>query len=188
MTPHTAPHLPPDWEPIARAIRGFFIRHSGCIPFAVNVEMLNGPDARMPIPQVPHLGGEMSAPSQRPATEAPTQAPQQRPPAAPNPAPQRPARRPTHSPDFRLVVWNDRRYPFSEVQARIVRVLWEAWEGDEQLDVAQDVLLREAGSVASRLVDLFRRHGAWNDLIVSDRPGHYRLCFPPPDTWEEDEG
>lgn len=83
-----------------------------------------------------------------------------------------------HSPDFRGANWFGARYSFTEPQAAVVQLLWQAWE-DSTLDVADKTLLRACGSDATRLGDVFRDHPAWGEMVVEgDTRGTHRLADP----------
>ena len=71
-----------------------------------------------------------------------------------------------HSSDFRSVVWFGDAFDFTATQAACVKVLWENWENGTS-EVSQETVLYIAGSVATRLVDLFKKHPAWGKMIVS---------------------
>jgi hypothetical protein len=87
----------------------------------------------------------------------------------------------THSADFRTVNWFGRVYRFTQTQAAIVALLWEAREADAP-DVSQAKLLETAGSESGRLIDLFRRSEAWGVVVVpGDSAGTYRLGDEPDD-------
>jgi len=83
-----------------------------------------------------------------------------------------------HSTDYASVNWQGQQYQFNKNQATCVRLLHEAWfEGTPYLSA--DHLLREILS-ASRMSDLFKRHPAWNHLIVpGERKATYRLKLSP---------
>ncbi len=92
---------------------------------------------------------------------------------------------PQHTDDFRLVVWNGRRYDLSATQAAIVRVLWHAREAGTP-DVSETALLEEADSNSERLRDVFRRSPAWRSLVVrGEGRGTYRLALPQPEPRKE---
>ena len=79
---------------------------------------------------------------------------------------------------FTCVRWHGAAYTFGPMQARIVRVLWEAWERGVP-DVDQRWLLNEAGSDSDRLLDVFRGHPAWGAMIAGGAVrGTYRLADP----------
>ncbi len=83
-----------------------------------------------------------------------------------------------HSTDYASVNWQGQQYQFNKNQATCVRLLHEAWLGGTPY-LSGDYLLREIES-ASRMSDLFKRHPAWNHLIVHGNPkGHYRLDLSP---------
>ena len=97
---------------------------------------------------------------------------------APAPAPARPAGGPVHSPDFRSVNWFGEVYSFTETQAAVVRVLWEAWERGTP-DIGDRVLRNASGGNADRLADIFRDSPTWGTLIVEGRTrGTHRLADP----------
>jgi hypothetical protein len=82
-----------------------------------------------------------------------------------------------HSQDFRHVFWSGREYHFTPKQAKCVSLLWAAWENGTP-ELGGDYMAVEAEADA-RLIDLFKDHGAWGEMIV---PGHtkgsLRLCEP----------
>lgn len=85
-----------------------------------------------------------------------------------------PRREMLHTADFSEVVVGGRAFRFRGVQATVVRLLHEsAGEGKPWASGKQ--LLRDAGSHSVRLVDVFKRHPDWRDLIESDGCGAYRL-------------
>jgi hypothetical protein len=87
-----------------------------------------------------------------------------------------------HSEDYRSVNWFGVSYIFTPLQAAIVRQLWEAAENGTP-DVGGAALLENAGSdVSAKRLDLvFRGHGAWKHMIVSQQKGLYRLAAKPSD-------
>jgi hypothetical protein len=83
-----------------------------------------------------------------------------------------------HSLDYRSVRWCGTDYTFTSVQAACVKLLWEAWEnGTPELGQATILEHEYVGSESSRLVDLFKKHPAWQTMIVSGTTsGSYRLA------------
>ena len=83
-----------------------------------------------------------------------------------------------HSPDYASVNWLGQQYQFNKKQATCVRLLHEAWfEGTPYLSGHH--LLSEILS-ASRMSDIFKRHPAWNSLIVPGaRKATYGLKLSP---------
>lgn len=77
-----------------------------------------------------------------------------------------------HGPGFACCWWYGTYYTFTASQARVVAVLWEAWEHGTP-DVRQETLLEAAGS-EGRLAALFQRHPAWGVAIV---PGPLKGLF-----------
>lgn len=88
-----------------------------------------------------------------------------------------------NSADFRQVIWFNQAFEFSVQQADTVKLLHEAREGSQPA-VHQSVILREIGTEATRLSEVFRKGEgakAWGVLIVKDDmlPGCYRLANRP---------
>jgi hypothetical protein len=84
---------------------------------------------------------------------------------------------PCHGKDFRSVNWFGEEYSFTPCQARVVKVLWEAWERGG-LAVSYNDLQLAATVDSERMTDLFRRHPALNTMIVRVRKGVYGLKTP----------
>lgn len=144
--------MPENWDQIVSTMRAWCVRTFGFDPHTVVLEGRGG-QARLPVP--PWAGCGQPQLSAAPGEPAPAHN--------------------AHTSDFQRVDWNGRRYFLTPKQAKVVSVLWQAWEeGGEE--IAQDVLLRAADSDGVRLVDLFKRSEAWGNLIVSPRPGFYRLA------------
>ncbi|MDX2073802.1 MAG: hypothetical protein SFX19_05485 [Alphaproteobacteria bacterium] len=76
--------------------------------------------------------------------------------------------------DYRHVVFNGKKYQLGDVQAQIIEQLHDATFTDNPW-IHGKTLIHVAGSRAVRLRDLFKNKSKWNDLIVSDARGHYRL-------------
>jgi hypothetical protein len=86
-------------------------------------------------------------------------------------------RRLQHTADFSEVIVDGRAFRFRGVQAAIVGHLHDsAAQGKPWVSGKQ--LLRDAGSQSTRLLDVFKRHPNWRDLIESDGCGAYCLKFP----------
>jgi DNA-binding response OmpR family regulator len=83
----------------------------------------------------------------------------------------------THSPDYREVWFRGDLFMFGELQAKVIRHLHEAWKSGSPW-VAGKAILRRVGSddVAAKLANLFRRHPAWQRLLLSNGRGLYRLA------------
>jgi hypothetical protein len=83
----------------------------------------------------------------------------------------------THGPGYRSVVACGRTYTFSKSQALVVGVLHSALRSGAP-DVAWTQIrpqLLAIGANPTRMRDVFKRAKGWQDLIVSTRPGFYRL-------------
>jgi hypothetical protein len=84
-----------------------------------------------------------------------------------------------HTADFSEVVLRGRAFRFRGIQAAVVQRLHEHAE-DGRPWVPGKQLLREAGSHSIRLVDVFKRHPDWRELVESDGCGAYRLKLDSP--------
>jgi hypothetical protein len=82
-----------------------------------------------------------------------------------------------HTADFSEVIMDGRAFRFRGVQAAIVRHLHDS-AGEGKPWVIGKQLLRDAGSQSTRLLDVFKRHPDWRDVIESDGCGAYRLKLP----------
>ena len=86
----------------------------------------------------------------------------------------------THSEDFTTVDWFGTRYLFGDgLQAKAVGCLWAEHEKGEH-GLSEKTIGEKIGSEASnyRLVSTFRKHPAWNTMIVKVQQGIYRLKKP----------
>lgn len=84
-----------------------------------------------------------------------------------------------HSPDFRSVEWYGTQYHFTAAQAKVVQVLWSAWEAKAP-DVGDETLLQAVDPDAppQKLNTLFRESTAWNTMIVrGGTKGSHRLAL-----------
>lgn len=76
--------------------------------------------------------------------------------------------------DFAKVLRNGKIYYFGKKQAIVVKQLYEAY-GTSSPWVFGKELLYNAGSKSIQMKDLFKKNKSWNDLIISDGQGNYRL-------------
>ena len=84
----------------------------------------------------------------------------------------------THSLDFRSVNWYGAEYSFTPNQAAVVKVLWGGLEKNSP-EVGNLTLLEAVDSNSDRLDLVFRRHPAWDTMIISGRTkGTRRLAKP----------
>ena len=83
----------------------------------------------------------------------------------------------THSSDYREVWYRGERFMFGELQARVIRLLHEAWKSGNPW-ISGKAVLRRVGSEdsAAKLGNLLRRHESWQKLVLSNRRGEYRLA------------
>ena len=84
-----------------------------------------------------------------------------------------------HSPDYRRVDWQGKKFRFSPMQSRVVRLLHEEFkEGRDELGAA--VLLDGSDSTGEYVRDIFRRHCAWGTLIIKgEGKGTHKLNLLP---------
>lgn len=79
-----------------------------------------------------------------------------------------------YDPTFRKIVFNGQKYSFGDIQADVIRQLYEAaltgkpWQNGKQI-------LAKAGSQSFTLSNIFKRNPLWRRLIISDGRGSYRL-------------
>lgn len=82
------------------------------------------------------------------------------------------------SPDFSYFIYNGREYTFGEMQAKIIKRLWQAREDGDPW-VYGKRLLSDVGSGSDRIQSVFNHNPAWRKIIVSDKNGKYKLNMPP---------
>lgn len=83
---------------------------------------------------------------------------------------------PVPDPSFRVVRTDDgREFRFGDTQAKVLRLLAEAAR-DGQPWQSGKTLLRGAGSQSFSVSNLFKRHPAWREIIISNGRGFYRLA------------
>ena len=84
-----------------------------------------------------------------------------------------------HSVDYRRVDWQGKKFRFSPMQSRVVRLLHEEFkEGRDELGAA--VLLDGSDSTGEYVRDIFRRHCAWGTLIIKgEGKGTHKLNLLP---------
>lgn len=162
----TSPAPVDEWPTIVRMLRGYALRKYGWAPHGLTLH--GGP-------------GKLSHYEHLPLCVGPGQEAQSK-------GRSGPARswdsgdEPNHLSNFCAVYWPGLgRFNLTETQAKVVKVLWQAYM-DGTWEVAQEELLRQAGSEAVRLVDLFKNGSpAWGKLVIRGQAlGNYRLA-PLPD-------
>lgn len=79
--------------------------------------------------------------------------------------------------DYRYVKLNSREYHLGDIQARIIELLHDAAQSHKPW-VHSKTLLFESGSNADRIRDAFRTQKHWQELIISNKRGYYRLNIP----------
>ncbi|MCP5361697.1 MAG: hypothetical protein H6908_03520 [Hyphomicrobiales bacterium] len=81
------------------------------------------------------------------------------------------------SEDYRYVKLNSREYHLGDIQARVIEMLHDAAQSQKPW-VHSKTLLFESGSNAERIRDVFRTQKHWQELIISNKRGYYRLNIP----------
>lgn len=82
-----------------------------------------------------------------------------------------------HSADYREVWFRGEYYRFGALQSVVIRRLHEAAKTDRPWVSGKKILEKSgSGDSASKLANLFRRHDAWNTLLLSNGRGEYRLA------------
>lgn len=77
--------------------------------------------------------------------------------------------------EYRVVSWRDQQFRFNPRQAKVIAALDGAFRAKAR-DLPEETLLSRAGWNGSRLRDYFKRHAAWETLIVrGERKGTWRL-------------
>src|SRR5580765_3577419 len=72
------------------------------------------------------------------------------------------------SPDFRSVWWFGQEYSFTETQARVVKLLWEAWK-NETPDIGHRTLLPNSpGQESQKTHEMIANESIGDSLTVSD--------------------
>ena len=82
------------------------------------------------------------------------------------------------SDDFTCFIWNGHEYRFGEMQAKVIKRLWQARE-DGKPWVYGKYILRDIGSTTDRIRNIFSHNKQWRRIIQSDKTGRYKLNLPP---------
>jgi hypothetical protein len=81
------------------------------------------------------------------------------------------------APDFSCFIMRGREYRFGELQAKIIKRLYEAHKADNPWVYGKS-LLSETGSGSDRIQSVFNHNSDWRNVILSDNKGKYRLNLP----------
>ena len=82
------------------------------------------------------------------------------------------------SDDFTCFRWQGKEYKFGELQAKVIKRLWQARE-DGRPWVYGKHILRDIGSTSYRIKDIFNHNKYWRRIVQADRTGKYKLNLPP---------
>ncbi|MCB9964496.1 MAG: DNA2/NAM7 family helicase [Rhodospirillales bacterium] len=77
-------------------------------------------------------------------------------------------------PSFKKICFGGQKYNFGDMQASIIRQLYDAAIQDEPWQNGKR-LLEKAGSQSFTLSNIFKRNPMWRQIIISDERGSYRL-------------
>ncbi len=86
----------------------------------------------------------------------------------------KPAHKTTYDPLFQAITFNGIEYNLGQVQAQIVKQLYEAHQAG-QSRVHFKTLIESAGAKSMAMRDIFRSQPRWKDLIHSNGRGYYWL-------------
>lgn len=79
--------------------------------------------------------------------------------------------------NYRVVRIGRDVFHLGELQARVIALLHQAAQSDQPWCLGK-LLLHDAGSQGTRMVDLFKSKPGWRRLIASNGRGQYRLNIP----------
>lgn len=82
------------------------------------------------------------------------------------------------SDDFTCFLWRGREYKFGEMQAKVIKRLWQAREDGSPWMYGKRILT-DIGSGSDRIQSIFNHNASWRNIILSDRNGKYKLNLPP---------
>ena len=82
------------------------------------------------------------------------------------------------SDDFTCFRWRGQEYKFGELQAKVIKRLWQARENGKPW-VYGKYILRDIGSTSYRIRDIFNHNKYWRRIVKADRTGKYKLNLPP---------
>ena len=81
------------------------------------------------------------------------------------------------SEDFSCFIWCGQEYRFGEIQAKVIKRLWQAREELCPWMYGKRILA-DIGSASYRLKSVFNHNKYWRRIIMSDGHGKYRLKIP----------
>lgn len=80
--------------------------------------------------------------------------------------------------DFSYIVLHGREHTFGETQAKIIKRLYIAYMDGNPWQYGKH-LLADAGAGSERIHSVFKGKNNWQDIIISDHRGRFRLNLPP---------
>ena len=80
--------------------------------------------------------------------------------------------------DFSYIVLRGREHTFGETQAKIIKRLYMAYIDGNPWQYGKR-LLADAGAGSERIHSVFKGKNNWQDVILSDHRGRFRLNLPP---------
>lgn len=82
------------------------------------------------------------------------------------------------SDDFTCFIWRGREFTFGEMQAKVIKRLWQAREDGTPWMYGKRILT-DIGAGSNRIQSIFNHNTLWKSIILSDKNGKYRLNLPP---------
>jgi len=80
--------------------------------------------------------------------------------------------------DFSYIVFRGREHTFGETQAKIIKRLYLAYMDGNPWQYGKR-LLADAGAGSERIHSVFKGKNNWQEVIISDHRGRFRLNLPP---------
>ncbi len=80
--------------------------------------------------------------------------------------------------DFSYILLNGKEHIFGETQAKIIKSLYIAYESGNPWKYGK-CLLAECGAGSERIHSVFKGKNNWQEVILSDHRGRFRLNLPP---------
>lgn len=85
------------------------------------------------------------------------------------------------SDDFTCFIWCGKEYRFGEMQAKVIKRLWQAREEGNPWMYGKRILT-DIGASSDRIRSIFNHNRYWHRIIKSDKTGKYKLNLPPKGT------
>jgi len=83
--------------------------------------------------------------------------------------------------DFTCFIWCGKEYRFGEMQAKVIKRLWQAREEGNPWMYGKRILT-DIGASSDRIRSIFNHNRYWRRIVKSDKTGKYKLNLPPKGT------